>query len=70
MKIGMTGYGSPETTTGGNALKFYASVRLDLRRIQTLKDNPEVATRLEAELREKFQPTEVKPDEVDEDAEV
>lgn len=38
MKIGMTGYGSPETTTGGNALKFYASVRLDLRRIQTLKD--------------------------------
>jgi recombination protein RecA len=41
MKIGMTGYGSPETTTGGNALKFYASVRLDLRRIQTLKDKEE-----------------------------
>lgn len=38
MKIGMTGYGSPETTTGGNALKFYSSVRLDIRRIQTLKD--------------------------------
>lgn len=37
MKIGMTGYGSPETTTGGNALKFYASVRLDIRRIATLK---------------------------------
>lgn len=35
-KIGIT-YGSPETTTGGNALKFYASVRLDIRRIQTLK---------------------------------
>ena len=37
MKIGMTGYGSPETTTGGNALKFYSSVRLDIRRIVTLK---------------------------------
>lgn len=36
LKIGVT-YGSPETTTGGNALKFYASVRLDIRRIQTLK---------------------------------
>ena len=35
-----------------------------------LKDNPQVATRLEAELREKFQPTEVKPDEAEEDAEV
>jgi recombination protein RecA len=33
----MTGYGSPETTTGGNALKFYSSVRLDIRRIATLK---------------------------------
>ena len=41
MKIGMTGYGSPETTTGGNALKFYASVRMDIRRIQTLKDKEE-----------------------------
>ena len=37
MKIGVM-YGSPETTTGGNALKFYASVRLDIRRISTLKD--------------------------------
>lgn len=37
MKIGVTGYGSPETTTGGNALKFYASVRLDVRKIATLK---------------------------------
>ncbi len=37
MKIGMTGYGSPETTTGGNALKFYSSVRLDIRRVATLK---------------------------------
>jgi recombination protein RecA len=39
-KIGVT-YGSPETTTGGNALKFYASVRLDIRRIQTLKKGNE-----------------------------
>ncbi|MEJ2437294.1 MAG: recombinase RecA [Sulfurovaceae bacterium] len=37
MKIGTMGYGSPETTTGGNALKFYASVRVDVRRIATLK---------------------------------
>ncbi len=37
MKIGMTGYGSPETTTGGNALKFYSTIRLDIRRIATLK---------------------------------
>jgi recombination protein RecA len=42
MKIGMTGYGSPETTTGGNALKFYSSVRLDIRKIQSLKDKDEV----------------------------
>ncbi|QLA15007.1 recombinase RecA [Desulfolutivibrio sulfoxidireducens] len=41
MKIGMTGYGNPETTSGGNALKFYASIRLDIRRIQTLKDKEE-----------------------------
>ncbi len=41
MKIGMTGYGSPETTTGGNALKFYSSVRIDIRKIQTLKDKEE-----------------------------
>ncbi|NLY04081.1 MAG: recombinase RecA [Campylobacter sp.] len=41
MKIGMMGYGSPETTTGGNALKFYSSVRLDVRRIATLKQNDE-----------------------------
>ena len=41
MKIGVQGYGSPETTTGGNALKFYASVRMDIRRIQTLKDKEE-----------------------------
>jgi len=37
MKIGVM-FGSPETTTGGNALKFYASVRLDIRKIETLKD--------------------------------
>ncbi len=41
MKIGTMGYGSPETTTGGNALKFYSSVRLDIRKIQTLKDKDE-----------------------------
>ncbi len=40
MKIGVM-YGSPETTTGGNALKFYASVRLDIRRVSTLKDRDE-----------------------------
>ena len=39
-KIGVT-YGSPEVTTGGNALKFYASVRLDIRRVQTLKKGTE-----------------------------
>jgi recombination protein RecA len=39
-KIGIS-YGNPETTTGGNALKFYASVRLDIRRIQTLKKGAE-----------------------------
>ena len=148
MKIGAMMPGqSPEVTTGGNALKFYASVRLDIRRIgaikkgdeiignqtkikvvknklappfkqivteilygegisregelidmgveaklvdkagawysygderigqgkdnsrQYLKDNPAVANRLEGELREKFQPAEVKPEEQDEDAE-
>ena len=37
MKIGAMGYGTPETTTGGNALKFYSSVRIDVRRIATLK---------------------------------
>ncbi|WP_279479799.1 recombinase RecA [Aureimonas sp. SK2] len=41
MKIGIS-YGSPETTTGGNALKFYASVRLDIRRIGSIKDRDEV----------------------------
>lgn len=41
IKIGATGYGTPETTTGGNALKFYASVRLDVRKIATLKQNEE-----------------------------
>jgi recombination protein RecA len=42
MKIGTMGYGSPETTSGGNALKFYASVRMDIRKIQTLKNQDEV----------------------------
>ncbi|QTL05693.1 recombinase RecA [Aquabacter sp. L1I39] len=41
MKIGVM-YGSPETTTGGNALKFYASIRLDIRRIGMIKERDEV----------------------------
>ena len=41
MKIGVM-YGNPETTTGGNALKFYASVRLDIRRIGQIKDRDEI----------------------------
>src|ERR1051325_4865219 len=41
MQIGVM-FGNPETTTGGNALKFYASVRLDIRRITTLKDGTDM----------------------------
>jgi recombination protein RecA len=41
MKIGVM-FGSPETTTGGNALKFYASVRLDIRRIGAIKKGDEI----------------------------
>jgi len=41
MKIGVM-FGNPETTTGGNALKFYSSVRLDIRRIGAVKDGDEV----------------------------
>ena len=41
MKIGVM-FGSPETTTGGNALKFYASVRLDIRRIGAVKAGDEI----------------------------
>ncbi len=41
MKIGVM-FGSPETTTGGNALKFYSSVRLDIRRIGAVKDGDEI----------------------------
>ena len=41
MKIGVM-FGNPETTTGGNALKFYASIRMDIRRIASIKDNQEV----------------------------
>jgi recombination protein RecA len=41
MKIGVM-FGNPETTTGGNALKFYASVRLDVRRIQSIKIGAEI----------------------------
>merc|ERR1711990_1237269 len=41
MKIGIM-FGSPETTTGGNALKFYSSVRLDIRRIGQIKDKDQI----------------------------
>lgn len=41
MKIGVM-FGNPETTTGGNALKFYASVRLDIRRIGAVKNGEEI----------------------------
>jgi recombination protein RecA len=41
MKIGVM-FGNPETTTGGNALKFYASVRLDVRRIEAIKDGTSI----------------------------
>ena len=42
MKIGAMAYGNPETTTGGNALKFYSSVRIDIRRIGQIKDKDNV----------------------------
>ncbi|WP_331776089.1 recombinase RecA [Sulfurospirillum sp. 1612] len=51
MKIGTMGYGSPETTTGGNALKFYASVRIDVRKIATLKQSDEqIGNRVKAKV--------------------
>ena len=51
MKLGMMGYGSPETTTGGNALKFYASVRIDVRRIATLKQgDAQIGNRVKAKV--------------------
>ena len=51
MKIGQQGYGSPETTTGGNALKFYASVRIDIRKIQTLKQGDDsIGNRVKAKV--------------------
>ncbi|MCE3037423.1 recombinase RecA [Helicobacter sp. faydin-H20] len=51
MKIGTMGYGSPETTTGGNALKFYASVRIDIRRIATLKQSEQqIGNRVKAKV--------------------
>lgn len=51
MKIGMVGYGSPETTTGGNALKFYASVRIDVRKIATLKQGEDqIGNRVKAKV--------------------
>jgi recombination protein RecA len=51
MKIGMVGYGSPEVTTGGNALKFYASVRIDVRRIATLKQgDTQIGNRVKAKV--------------------
>ncbi len=51
MKIGTMGYGSPETTTGGNALKFYASVRIDVRRIASLKQGEtQIGNRVKAKV--------------------
>ena len=51
MKIGMMGYGTPETTTGGNSLKFYSSVRIDVRRIATLKQAEEsIGNRVKAKI--------------------
>ena len=51
MKIGTMGYGSPETTTGGNALKFYASVRIDVRRIASLKQGEaQIGNRVKAKI--------------------
>lgn len=51
MKIGTMGYGSPETTTGGNALKFYASVRIDVRKIATLKQGEsQIGNRVKAKV--------------------
>ncbi len=51
MKIGMMGYGSPETTTGGNALKFYASVRIDVRKVATLKQaDAQIGNRVKAKV--------------------
>ena len=41
LKIGVM-YGNPETTTGGNALKFYASVRIDIRRVEAIKDGSDI----------------------------
>jgi recombination protein RecA len=51
MKIGTIGYGNPETTTGGNALRFYASIRIDVRRIQTLKQGEDsIGNRVKAKV--------------------
>jgi len=51
MKIGTMGYGNPETTTGGNALKFYASVRVDVRKIATLKQGEnQIGNRVKAKV--------------------
>lgn len=50
MKIGVM-FGNPETTTGGNALKFYASVRLDIRRTGAIKDGDEIKPVTRPELR-------------------
>ena len=51
MKIGTMGYGSPETTTGGNALKFYASIRIDVRKIATLKQGEsQIGNRVKAKV--------------------
>jgi len=51
MKIGTMGYGSPETTTGGNALKFFASVRIDIRKLATIKQgDSQIGNRVKAKV--------------------
>ena len=42
MKIGVPSYMNPETTTGGNALKFYSTIRLEIRRIGSIKDGDNI----------------------------
>ena len=58
MKIGIM-FGNPETTSGGNALKFYSSVRMDIRRIGAIKDKDQIignATRVKVVKKQKFSP--------------
>ena len=60
-------FGNPETTTGGNALKFYASVRLDIRRSTQLKDGEEVIgnqTKVKVVKKQKWHLLSVKPNSI------